>query len=77
VHGPEVRQSRELRGGRRGGRFKLLGVARSLAGVRPVVPSLLLVAFDDLRVSNAGGFRVEASLAQRAPLAQQVPALVE
>ena len=37
---------------------------------------LLLVAFDDVRVADAGGLGVEARLAQRAPLAQQVPALV-
>lgn len=38
---------------------------------------LLLVAFDDARVSSGGGIRIEASLAQRASLPKQVPALIE
>src|SRR5581483_2734678 len=39
--------------------------------------ALLLVSLDDLRRPGAGGARVETRLAQRAALAQQVPALVE
>src|SRR5215207_6012904 len=39
--------------------------------------SLLLVAFDGLRLTNRGGARIEAGLAERASLTQQVPALVE
>jgi hypothetical protein len=38
---------------------------------------ILLVALDDARVSNGGGPGVEACLAERARLAQEVPTPVE
>src|SRR5438067_1141063 len=38
---------------------------------------LLLVALDDVRRARRGGVRVEARLAERLALAQEVPTLVE
>src|SRR5205085_697700 len=47
------------------------------AAVGPVVTPLLLVALDNLGRPDVGRIRVQVRVAQRAALAQQVPALVE
>jgi hypothetical protein len=40
-------------------------------------PNLLLVALDDSRVARVSRVLVESSLAQRAPLPQEIPAPIE
>jgi hypothetical protein len=42
-----------------------------------MAPKLLLVGLDDGDVSRRGGVGVETCLTQRAPLPQEIPALVE
>jgi hypothetical protein len=44
---------------------------------RPVESPLLLVVLHDLRVADARGVRVVSRFAEGAPLAKQIPALVE